>query len=150
MLVRNSGGAVSASAESSGPFHRWQSCIGLPSRAKLALRRAAMAYHYYSYPRTPFAASRRSPQGETRNLESPSFCLPDRNGAPRSGGDRPLRRKGAARRRFLRMSHIRPLRGLGFSAKSLLSSGACGATFFQRKKALALRHAALVTLRVIP
>ena len=33
-------------------------------------------------------------------------------------------------------SHIRPLWGLGFSTKSLLSSGAYGATFFQRKKAI--------------
>ena len=33
-------------------------------------------------------------------------------------------------------SHARPLRDLGFSTKSLLSSGAYGATFFQRKKAI--------------
>ena len=43
------------------------------------------------------------------------------------------------------MSHIRSLRDLGFSAKSLLSSVACGDTFFQRKKAIALRHAVLET-----
>ena len=43
------------------------------------------------------------------------------------------------------MSHIRSLRDLGFSAKSLLSSVACGDTFFQRKKAIALRHAAMET-----
>jgi len=50
----------------------------------LALCRAAMEQHCHSYPRTPFAASRRSPQGETRNLEGPSFYLPGRNGAGRS------------------------------------------------------------------
>ena len=33
------------------------------------------------------------------------------------------------------MSQASPLRGLGFSTKSLLSSVAYGATFFQRKKA---------------
>ena len=43
------------------------------------------------------------------------------------------------------MSHIRPFQGLGFSAKSLLSSGAFSATPFQRKGALALCQAALVT-----
>ena len=41
----------------SGSFLRWQSCIGLPSRAKLAL----------SLP-----------------IKGPSFCLSDRNGAGRS------------------------------------------------------------------
>ena len=41
-------------------------------------------------------------------------------------------------------------RGLGLFAKGLLSSVACGDTFFQRKKAPALRYAALVTLRVFP
>ena len=70
-------------SRNAGSFLRWQSCIGLPSRAKLALRRAAMEQHYHSYPSTPFASSRRSPQGETRNLEALSFCLPDRNGAAR-------------------------------------------------------------------
>ena len=44
-----------------GSFLRWQSCIGLPSRAKLAL----------SLP-----------------IKGPSFCLPDRNGAGRSPEDR--------------------------------------------------------------
>ena len=43
------------------------------------------------------------------------------------------------------MSHIRPFQGLGFSAKSLISSGAFSATPFQRKGALALHQAALVT-----
>jgi hypothetical protein len=46
------------------------------------------------------------------------------------------------------MSQIRPLWGLGFSLKSLLSSVACGDTPFQRKEAMALRHAALVTKKV--
>ena len=54
-----------------------------------------------------------------------------------------LRNTEYAARNF--MSHIRSLRDLGFSAKSLLSSGACGDTFFQRKKAIALRHAVLET-----
>ena len=49
-----------------------------------------------------------------------------------------------------RMSQIRPLQGLGFSTKSLLSSVACGATPFLRKGADALRYAALVTQKVIP
>ena len=71
-------------SRNAGSFLRWQSCIGLPSRAKLALHRAAMEQHYHSYPSTPFASSRRSPQGETRNLEALSFCLPDRDGAGRS------------------------------------------------------------------
>ena len=56
----------------------------LPSQSNLVLRRTIIECYLYAYPRTPFAASRRSPQGETRNLESPSFCLPDRNGAGRS------------------------------------------------------------------
>ncbi len=38
-------------------------------------------------------------------------------GAPRSGEDRPLRSKGAARGGILQVSQIRPLQGLGFSAK---------------------------------
>ena len=76
-----------------GSLHRWQSCIGLPSRAKLALRRTAMEQHCHSYPRTPFAASRRSPQGETRKLEALSFCLLDRNRAGRSPEDRPENEK---------------------------------------------------------
>jgi hypothetical protein len=46
-----------------------------------------------------------------------------------------LRSKGVAAGGFLQMSHIRPLWGLGFSMKSLLSFVAYGATFFQRKKA---------------
>ena len=47
--------------ELSGSFPRWQSCIGLPSRAKLAL----------SLP-----------------IKGPSFCLPDRNGAGQSPENR--------------------------------------------------------------
>ena len=43
-------------SRNAGSFLRWQSCIGLPSRAKLAL----------SLP-----------------IKGPSFCLPDRNGAAR-------------------------------------------------------------------
>ena len=46
-------------------------------------------------------------------------------GAPRSGEDRPLLRKGAARGGILQVSQIRPLQGLGFSSKILLSSVAC-------------------------
>ena len=57
--------------------------------------------------------------------------------------DSPEDRSEYAARNF--MSHIRSLRDLGFSAKSLLSSVACGDTFFQRKKAIALRHAAMAT-----
>ena len=41
-----------------GSFPRWQFCIGLPSWAKLALRRAAMEQHYHFYPRTPYGPSR--------------------------------------------------------------------------------------------
>ena len=48
-------------ARNVGSFLRWQSCIGLPSQAKLAL----------SLP-----------------IKGPSFCLPDRNGAGRSPEDR--------------------------------------------------------------
>ena len=59
-----------------------------------------------------------------------------------------LRNTEYAARNF--MSHIRSLLDLGFSAKSLLSSVACGDTFFQRKKALALRHAALGTPGAFP
>ena len=59
-----------------------------------------------------------------------------------------LRNTEYAARNF--MSHIRSLRDLGFSAKSLLSSVACGDTFFQRKKAIALRHAALETPGAFP
>ena len=42
------GCSTEAHAESSGSFRRWQFCIGLPSRAKLALRRAAMEQHCHS------------------------------------------------------------------------------------------------------
>lgn len=44
---------------------------------------------------------------------------------------------GAMNRLILlwKMSYARPLRGLGFSTKSLLSSGTYRVTFFQRKKA---------------
>jgi hypothetical protein len=44
-------------ARNAGSFLRWQSCIGLPSRAKLAL---------------------------SLSIKGPSFCLPDRDGAGRS------------------------------------------------------------------
>ena len=47
---------VGGVVRNAGSFHRWQSCIGLPSRAKLAL----------SLP-----------------IKGPSFYLPDRNGAAR-------------------------------------------------------------------
>ena len=42
-----------------GSFLRWQSCIGLPSRVKLALRRVAMEKHCHSYPRTPYVVRNR-------------------------------------------------------------------------------------------
>ena len=45
---------------------------------------------------------------------------------------------------------FRPFQGLGFSTKILLSSVAYGDTPFQRKGALALRHAALVIQYQIP
>ena len=48
-------------ARNAGSFLRWQSCIGLPSRAQLA----------HSLP-----------------IKGPSFCLPDRDGAGRSPEDR--------------------------------------------------------------
>ena len=44
------------------------------------------------------------------------------------------------------MGQIRPLRVLGFSTKSLLSSVAFGDTFFQRKKANYGGEAATTTL----
>ena len=44
------------------------------------------------------------------------------------------------------MSQIRPLRVLGFSTKSLLSSVASGDTSFQRKKAKYCGEAATATL----
>ena len=68
-----------------------------------------------------FFASRRMTSEAGRNPEEPEY----------------------AARNF--MSHIRSLRDLGFSTKSLLSSVTCGDTFFQRKKAIALRHAAMET-----
>ena len=111
-------------AKRQGSFLRWQSCIGLPSRAKLARRRESKEHHYHSSPRTPFAASRRFPQGKTRNSKSHSFCLPDRDGAGRSPEEH---RKDSAK-------DLTPL-----------FSGAFSATSFLRKEALALHHAALVT-----
>ena len=44
------------------------------------------------------------------------------------------------------MRHIRPLRGLGFSSKSLLSSVAYGDTSFLRKEAKNCGGAATTTL----
>ncbi len=44
------------------------------------------------------------------------------------------------------MHHIRPLWGLGFSTKSLLSSVAYGDTSFQRKEAKNCGGAATITL----
>lgn len=35
-------------ARNAGFFHRWQSCIGMPSRAKLALHRIVMEQHHHS------------------------------------------------------------------------------------------------------
>ena len=40
----------------------------LPSRPKLALRRAAMEQHYHSYPSTPFDSSKRSPRWEASHV----------------------------------------------------------------------------------
>ena len=95
-----------------GSFLRWQSCIGLPSRVKLALRRAAMEQHCHSYPRTPYVVRHRkegpfmgrlranlsalgnplqdfhSLKGQRELRGAPSFCLPDRDGAGRSPEDR--------------------------------------------------------------
>ena len=62
-----------------GSFLRWQSCIGLPSRAKLALRRAAMEQHYHSYARTPFASSRRSPRWEASHVIFGSLLLSNKS-----------------------------------------------------------------------
>ena len=66
-----------------------------------------------------------SPQGETRNLETPSFCLPDRDGAGRSPEDR-----------------------FENSARDLtpLSSVACGATSFLWKEAINCGKAATFPL----
>ena len=59
-----------------------------------------------------------------------------------------LRNTEYAARNF--MNHIRPFQGLGLSLKGRYHPSPNGDTFFQRKKALALRHAALVTPGVFP
>jgi len=73
-----------------------------------------------------------------------------RNLAPSTGRSWAIALRNTENRAGYFMCHIMPLRGLGFSKKILLSSVACGDTPFQRKKAFALHHAALMAQKGIP
>ena len=125
-----------------GSFPRWQSFIGLPSRAKLALRRAAMEQHCHSYPRTPYVVRHRK--------EGPFM---GRLRANLSALGNPMQDFHSLKwQRELRIAFLLParpgwsfpigLRNTEFFDKELtpLSSVAYGATSFLRKEAIALRH----------